>query len=272
MRFANVKALGAVSLIAPMTCLAPTTLRATSPAAPGSITADLKAERAKYDAQIAALERARAAALSTVRSAYVADLDDAGRKAVSTGKNEEAKATISKQTELVEQIRAEVRRANFDRAGPAGPIENNVVLNGDFAETQPNGMPTHWWLNGPGKAAVITEDGAKILRVASTSNSETWLRQPVKVPAGSKELRVQLRVRAPEFKTGGYGIVIAQLDGTSSWKGHEAVCWSTTRQRLWKDLEGKINLAPDTGEVVVRSDIKGAIATVDFADVRAAFE
>jgi hypothetical protein len=198
MRFANVKALGAVSLIAPMTCLAPTTLRATSPAAPGSITADLKAERAKYDAQIAALERARAAALSTVRSAYVADLDDAGRKAVSTGKNEEAKATISKQTELVEQIRAEVRRANFDRAGPAGPIENNVVLNGDFAETQPNGMPTHWWLNGPGKAAVITEDGAKILRVASTSNSETCLRQPVKVPAGSKKLRVQLRVRAPQ--------------------------------------------------------------------------
>jgi hypothetical protein len=94
----------------------------------------------------------------------------------------------------------------------------------------------------------------------------------VKVPAGSKELRVQLRVRAPEFKTGGYGIVIAQLDGTSSWKGHEEVCWSTTRQRLWKDLEGKRKLASDTGEVVVRSDIKGAIATVDFADVRAAFE
>ncbi|HEX5177345.1 MAG TPA: hypothetical protein VFV83_09965 [Chthoniobacteraceae bacterium] len=336
MRFVPIRALGAVSAIAAVTWSSPQPIHAAN--STGTIARELQAERAKYDTQIAALERTRETALAAARSPYVADLDAAGRKAVSAGREEEgkaieaekkavlagrdldsiaspllprelmrprgaylrefarvdrdfsermkkpasnylralsfleAKATTSKQAEIVEQIRAEQRRADPDRAGPSGPIENNVVVNGDFADTQPNGMPAHWGLNGPGKAAVTTEDGVKILRVASTSNTETWLRQPVKVPAGSKELRVQVRVRAPDLKTGGYGIVIAQLDGTSSWKGQEQVCWSTTRQRSWKDLEGKIKLAPEIAEIVVRCDIKGAIATVDFADVRAAFE
>jgi hypothetical protein len=47
---------------------------------------------------------------------------------------------------------------------------------------------------------------------------------------------------------GGYGIVIAQFDGTSSWKQQEEICWSTTRQRSRKDLEGKVKLALDTAE------------------------
>jgi len=181
----------------------------------------------------------------------------------------EAKARGSKQTDLVEQIRTEKLRISGQAASNSGPVQNTLVVNGDFSQKNANDLPDKWSVNGPGKAAATMEDGMPFLRLLSPSKTETWLRQPIKRPPGAKELRVQLRVRCRDFKSGGgYGIVLAQFDSAATWRSGTEVCWSDSRVPSWKELRGVVTLQPDTAEIVIRCNIKDAIATVDFADVR----
>jgi hypothetical protein len=160
-------------------------------------------------------------------------------------------------------------RLSEERQKVAGPnvaargSDKNLLRNGDFslpaaaAATVPN------WEDTDGAGAIATENGNPFLRLQGKS-----VRQSTALPADTKSLRVEGRLRIPDFKElplpGRHyaGIRILFEDARGGHLTHVHVGEITDRQRPWKQASDTVKVPAGAARLTVvlfREGIDGAL-------------
>lgn len=222
----------------------------------------MNAARSAYLRDVAKAERDEAARIENAKGLYLRDLAFIETKARSARNETLLQGVANEKAKLVEGS------VTVSGSTPPAARGRNLIENGNFAERNPDGTPGAWNHENRGKGAVISESGISFLRFISADQKEAFFLQNVQRPENVRELAVSIRVRCDQIKEGGYGLVIAQRDGSKKLTSRDKVCYSTTPVRQWRQLKGQVKLKPETKDLVVKIQIDSAGATVDFADLK----
>lgn len=168
------------------------------------------------------------------------------------------------------------------------PMRHNVIVNGSFTQTEPNGLPTGWkprgedwqgpsipWAND---AVVVQEGSEKFLRfrrqqsirLANLSPSPTILIPPrAKFVAVSVRMRVEGLVPAKNFHI--YpGVGVKALDAAGNSPGSDRL--EATENTRWRKFTKRIPLSPASKTLSVTIGPWAAAGICDFDDLEVQFE
>ncbi|MEQ1851050.1 MAG: hypothetical protein ABMA01_05590 [Chthoniobacteraceae bacterium] len=176
----------------------------------------------------------------------------------------EADAKSRKDDALLVRLAEERARLAAEAAGnaPAGPGKN-LLRNGDFTGNPPGPGKPPGWLIPEGSASIEMDNGNPFLHLLGRAECE-----PVPLPAGTKSIRVECRMRSPEFKAlplpGKHYACIRLFfeDAAGGHITHREMGDITDRQRAWKVASETIKVPPGAGRVrmtLVREGIDGAL-------------
>jgi hypothetical protein len=249
-----------------------------APAMPADLPRSLAGSRREFITAIETIEKNVTAKLREMSGRYVQTLTSLEQTAIS-----------QKNAPLAEAVRLEKARIlSTDALAVAPALHRNVIVNGDFSKTAPDGLPEGWipkgaeyqkdtvpWQND---ALVVQEASGKFLRfrrAASVRLANLAPAKPIMVPERAKAAVVSVRLRVDGLVPGkNYdrfpGVAIRALDGTGASPG--PISASATENTRWRNFTARLTLQPGAKTLELALGPWAAGGICDFDDVELKFE